>query len=57
MGVPEGGILAMRLVMLMGGCTVGRAAGLATAWAVVAQLPAWGLAGVLSSAPGPVVLG
>ena len=37
-----------------GGCTVGRAVGLAMAWAVMAWLPSWGVAGVLSSTPGPV---
>ena len=57
LGVPEGGTLAMRSVKLMEGHTVGRSVGLAMAWAVVAQLPTWKLAGALSSAPRIVVLG
>ena len=41
--VPEGGLLVMRSVKLVGGCTMGRAAGLATARAAVAWLPARGM--------------
>ena len=39
------------------GGTVGRTAGQAMVCAVIVQLPAWGPARALSSAPGPVILG
>ena len=49
----------MRSVTLIGRNAVGRAmggtVGLAMAWAVVAQLPAERLTGVMSSTSGPVV--
>ena len=54
LGVPEGDTLLMRLVKLTGRHTVGGAVGLAMVWAAVVWLPAWGVAGALSSAAGPV---
>ena len=51
-------MLAMRSVTSMGGAvgdTVEDTVELAMAWAVVVQLPAWGLTGVTSSALGSVI--